>query len=280
MVQRSIGGSILNGVQNRPVVLLTDFGMKDGYSGVLKGVICSICPGVRIMDLSHEIAPQNIMEGSFLLSSSFSYFPKGSIFCVVVDPGVGSERKAICIETQDYFFVGPDNGILYEAASLNEIRRIVHITNPRFFLESVSNTFHGRDVFAPVAAAISCGMDDIRTLGTLLENCVQFELPKIKQTPDALELCVIHTDRFGNLILNLKQSDFARFIGNNEFCLTLKDREITRILTNYAEAIDNEIFLIVSSSSYLEISIKNFNAAQVLQAGCLDKAVLKNRCQL
>lgn len=256
-------------------MLLTDFGVKDTYVGILKGVIASISPESHIIDLTHEISPQDTLQCSFLLAASFSYFPKGSVFCVVVDPGVGSDRKGICIETRDYYFVGPDNGVLWKAANCNKIKRIIHLTETGYFLNPISNTFHGRDIFAPVAAHISKGMNDISMLGNPMERCIEFEFPGIRKSKDSLEMCIIHIDRFGNLILNLEHKDFIRFIQNRQFCLTLHDRKINKVLHNYAEALDNELFLIVSSSSYMEISMKNSNAAHVLHVACLDKVILK-----
>ena len=263
-------------MKNRPVVvLLTDFGLKDTYAGILKGVIASISPGTNVIDLSHEVLPQDILQGSFLLAASFSYFPRGSVFCVVVDPGVGSGRKGICIETKDYYFVGPDNGVLWKAASRNGISRIIHLTNPGYFLDSISCTFHGRDIFAPVAAHIAKGMDDLSLFGKLIKNCIEFEFPGIKENRDSLELCIIHIDRFGNLVLNLEYNDFVLFIQDKKFCLTIRDRKINKIFTNYAQAREKELFLIVSSSSYMEISLKNSSAAHALQAVRLDRVLLK-----
>lgn len=262
-------------MEKRPVVLLTDFGLQDTYAGILKGVIASISPETRIIDLTHEVLPQDILQGSFLLSTSYSYFPKGSVFCVVVDPGVGSDRKGICIETGDYYFVGPDNGVLWKAAKHNEIRRIIHLTNTGYFLDPVSGTFQGRDIFAPVSAHISKGIDDISILGPPLERCIEFEFPGIKENEDTLELCIIHIDGFGNLILNLEYKDFIRFVQSKVFCLTLNGEKIGKIFSNYAEANDNELFLTVSSSSYMEISMKNSNAAKTIQAVRPGRVVLK-----
>ena len=261
-------------MEKGPIVLLTDFGLKDAYAGILKGVVASISPQTNIMDLSHEVSPQDILQGSFLLVTSFSYFPKGSVFCVVVDPGVGSDRKAICIKTEDYYFVGPDNGVLWEAAKRNRIQGMIHLTNAGYFLNPVSGTFHGRDIFAPVAAHISKGLNDIALLGKPLESCVKYEFPRIGESRDSLELCVIHIDRFGNLILNIEHEPFNRFVQGREFSLAINGERISRVFSNYAQAGDRELFLIASSSSHMEISLKNSSAALALQAVCLDKATL------
>ena len=192
-------------IENRPIVLLTDFGQQDTFAGVLKGVIASISPGSKVIDLTHGINPGDIMQGSFLLTTSYSYFPKGSVFCVIVDPDVGSDRKGICIETNDYFFVGPDNGVLWKAARENEIKRIIHLTNKAYSLDSISTTFHGRDIFSPVAAHISKGLEDISCLGNILKKCVEYHFPEIERKVFSLGLTVIHIDRFGNVTLNLEE---------------------------------------------------------------------------
>ncbi|MCK5165251.1 MAG: SAM-dependent chlorinase/fluorinase [Desulfobacula sp.] len=263
--------------RNKPgtVVLLTDFGQQDIFAGVLKGVIASISPESKVIDLTHEVNPQDIAQGSFLLSASYSYFPKRSVFCVIVDPGVGSDRKGICIKTNDYYFVGPDNGVLWQAANENKIKRIIHLTTKKYFLDSVSNTFHGRDIFAPVAAHISKGLEDIAILGKILEKCVEYHFPKIERNTFSLGLTIIHIDRFGNVTLNLKENQFRQFTQKRRFCLTLNDARIKEVYSSYAKAIDGELFLIGSSSGFLEISLKNSNAAKILGAKYMDKAQLK-----
>ncbi|MCK4767778.1 MAG: SAM-dependent chlorinase/fluorinase [Desulfobacula sp.] len=262
-------------IENRPVVLLTDFGQQDTFAGVLKGVIASISPESKVIDLTHGVNPQDIRQGSFLLATSCSYFPKGTVFCVIVDPGVGSARKGICIETRDYYFVGPDNGVLWKAAKENKIKRIVHLTNKAYFLDSVSTTFHGRDIFAPVAAHISKGIEDISCLGESLKKCVEYQFPRIERKAFSLVLTVIHIDRFGNITLNLEEKGYRQFIKNKWFVLTINDIQIKKVFSSYSQARDGELFLIGSSSSYMEIALKNSNAAKMLDAKCMDKAVLK-----
>lgn len=258
-----------------PIVLLTDFGSRDAFAGVLKGVIASISPDARVMDLTHGIDPQNILQAAFVLTTSYAYFPRRSIFCVVVDPGVGSCRKPICIATRDYFFVGPDNGVLWNAATSNTITQMVHLTHTKYFLDSLSSTFHGRDIFAPVAAHISKGPQDLSRFGTPMETCVEYPFPEIKKTGVSLGLTVLHVDWFGNVVLNLTQEEFNRFVQNRGFCLTLKGICIKKRYNAYCLAADNEIFLIGSSSSHMEISVKNASAAKMLDASPMDTALLE-----
>jgi len=262
--------------QTRPVVLLTDFGLQDPFAGILKGVIACISPESSVMDLSHGVAPQDIVQGAFLLTTSYSYFPKGSVFCVVVDPGVGSDRKGILIETRDYFFIGPDNGVLWHAANENNIKQMFHLTHSACFLSPVSKTFHGRDIFAPVAAHVSKGIKSLSILGNPIKECVRLDFPEIKKrTRSSLVLTVIHIDRFGNCALNIDGSSFMQFVQNKSFCLTVNSVQIKSAYDTYSQARDEDPFLIVSSCSYMEISLKNSNAANMMRIQCMDEGVLE-----
>lgn len=243
-----------------PVVLLTDFGDKDAFVGIMKGVILSINPDAAIVDLNHKIWPQNIAQGAYVLKTAYPYFAPGSIFCCVVDPGVGSERNGLCIETNDYFFVGPDNGLLWPAVAENGIKRIIRLTRDEFFLDTVSTTFHGRDVFAPVSAAISKGLKDLSKLGETQDKCVVYEIPPVASTEKGLALTVIDTDHFGNIVLNMTADAFNHFAGNRDFVLTSGRVNITKKYRNYASAKDDEAFLVLSSSGFMEISVKNGSA--------------------
>ena len=149
-------------MQRSIITFITDFGTKDGYVGVMKGVILKINPDVRFIDISHEIPAQDILEAGFVLKNSYEYFPDRSIHLVVVDPTVGSKRQAVAIEGENHLFIGPDNGVFSFIYEIDRIRRVVRLENNRYFLSNISNTFHGRDIFAPVAAYLS--------LGTPLEN--------------------------------------------------------------------------------------------------------------
>ncbi len=257
-----------------PIVLLTDFGHADPFAGILKGVTAAINPDAKVIDLSHGIEPQNIFQAAFLLHMSYSYFPENSIFCVVVDPGVGSERKAVCIQTGQYTFVGPDNGVLWPAADSDRIRKIIHLNNPDYFLDQVSNTFHGRDIFAPVSAHLSTGRIDMRMLGPEVQDCVRLEMPRVITRGDDHELTILHIDRFGNLVLNLTREQFERIAGDRDFCLTLNHCRITHRFNSYSEAEPEKLFLIHASSGVMEVSIQNQNAAECLGVNILDKGIL------
>ncbi len=255
-----------------PIVLLTDFGVEDVYAGILKGVILSINPGACIMDLSHSVGPRDIRQGSFLLSSAAPYFPKGAVFCVVVDPGVGSERAPILVRTIDYTFIGPDNGVLFQASRDNGIRDIFHLNQPGYFLSTVSNTFHGRDIFAPVTAHFSLGVP-AEKLGVKIKSMVPLELVPAVPAEDGsgLELAIIHKDRFGNLILNIRQDEFNK-VAEKGFRLEYDrpgkgNAKIDQVFPTYSAAPDHTPFVLESSSGYMEIAVKNQSAARVLGLG-------------
>ncbi|MCA1793725.1 MAG: SAM-dependent chlorinase/fluorinase [Desulfobacteraceae bacterium] len=187
-----------------PIALLTDFGHLDTFVGVLKGVILSINPKAVIVDLCHAVAPRDIGHGAFLLDTSLGYFPKGTIFCVVVDPGVGSSRRAVLVQTRDYVMVGPDNGILWQAARRNGIQQAVHLTEIRYFLSSVSATFHGRDMFAPVAAHLSLGMEP-SAFGPPVRDLISFAAAEPVPVENGLEIAVKNANAAA--MLNVSRND-------------------------------------------------------------------------
>ena len=225
------------------IVLLTDFGYGE-YVGVMKGVIYSISGNAKIVDLCHDISPQKTVEGSWILKNNHKYVPKGSIFCCVVDPGVGTERKAVAVKTADYYFVAPDNGLLYETLREQTIIDMRDIPIP----EDASSTFHGRDVFARAAARIDSG--DFEFLSGKIEKIERLEFYR-----DGRVGTVVRIDRFGNVITNLP--------GQNkpEYCVRFRQRDLRmNFRTTYSAAEENELFLIEGSCNTLEISLKNGNA--------------------
>lgn len=257
------------------IVLLTDFGIKDAFSGILKGVIACVSPESKVIDLSHGIRPQDILQGAFVLSNAFAFFPAGSIFCVVVDPGVGSDRKGICIETTDYYFVGPDNGILWEAASQNGIKRIIDLTRNEYWLPEISNTFHGRDIFAPVSGHLSKGVKSLTLLGDSLDHCVKLEFPKVEKKGSVWELAVLNVDHFGNIALNIRQEEFYHLVGKGAFCISMNDHQISKKFNAYAEAPADELFIVVSSDGYIEICMRNASAADQVRLKGLNRVLLE-----
>ncbi len=255
----------------RPIALLTDFGHTDAFAGILKGVILSIHPEARIVDLCHGVAPRDIGHGAHLLDISLKYFPKGTIFCAVVDPGVGTSRRAVLVETTDYFLVGPDNGVLWAAASKNTICRIIHLTRSRYFLSRVSATFHGRDMFAPVAAHLSAGVDP-GAFGPEISRLTPFAFPEPRPMEGKLILAVRHIDTFGNIGLNLTREQFMP-LAEKGFLLRVNQTQITRYDETYAAAPEKTPFVITDSAGFVEIAVKNGHAASQLGVSKQDSDV-------
>ena len=261
--------------------MTTDFGTADAYVASMKGVILSLNPKAVIADISHAIEPQNVLQAAFILSTAHPYFPEGTIHLAVVDPGVGSRRKAIILKTHAAFFVAPDNGILSyiidkhdkmpgkparHMPSIAEPRNLppgleaVAITNPEYWRHPVSSTFHGRDILAPVAAHLSLGVP-LHKFGDRLIQVHVFNIPRpYKNARGDLIGRVLHVDNFGNLITNIRSSDLL--IG--KVTIAVGKQRIQGISEHYAET--EGLAAIVGSSSYLEISLKNGNAAAFLKA--------------
>lgn len=229
------------------IVLLTDFGDSE-YVGVMRGVIYRCAQDVKVVDLCHTIQPQSIIEGSWILKNNYKYFPEGATFCCVVDPGVGTERKAIAVKTENYYFVGPDNGLMWEALAeqkIIEIREIQVSTD-------ASRTFHGRDVFAKAAAQIEKG--EFENIGEKIETIEKLNLYK-----NGREGIVVRIDQFGNIITNLAGQE-----KNKYHVETVHNKYTMSLYTNYESAKERELFLIEGSSNTLEISLKNGSANEQL----------------
>ena len=261
------------------ITLTTDFGTDDAYVAAMKGVILTINPGVTIVDFCHNIQPQNVDQAAFVLSTAYHYFPEGTIHVVVVDPGVGSERRGVLLVTPSAFFIAPDNGILsyvIEEASretdeespligegeteLGFGLQAFALTNPHFWRFPVSDTFHGRDIFAPVAAHLSLGTA-ARDFGDPIHTLFTFPPPGPQIKEDGvLTGRVIHIDHFGNLITNFKQKDLPQ----GRLFIEAAGHIIEDVSQYYAEA--SEILAIIGSSGNLEISLKNGSAARLLRA--------------
>jgi S-adenosyl-L-methionine hydrolase (adenosine-forming) len=246
------------------ITLLTDFGTQDYFAGAMKGVILSINPEARIVDLTHEIPPQDIQAGAFNLLCCYRDFPAGAIHVAVVDPGVGSDRKPILVECANQFFIGPDNGIFSWICEREGNWRALHLTRDRYFRHPVSNTFHGRDVFAPIAAVLSNGVSS-NDLGVPLSDIVRLEALGPRHHADGtIEGRVLHIDRFGNCVTNLSQRDLA-VEGPASWKLLLNNQEVTSLRQDYAGGSRNTVFAVVGSAGLLELSARNDSAAEILE---------------
>jgi S-adenosylmethionine hydrolase len=249
--------------KTRIITLITDFGEASGYVGIMKGVILSINPECHIIDITHHISPQDREEAAFVLQSVYPFFPPNTVHLVVVDPGVGSTRKPIIVESSQNWFVGPDNGVFSFIFLNDQQKKVWEITNDEYFLSPVSPTFHGRDIFAPIAAHLSSG---IRTqvLGKELEHFVQLEGLEAAVHQDTLEGRIVFIDHFGNLVSNISYKLFTRVVGKNPFQITVGKRVIRRIHPTYSDAEEGEILALFGSSQQLEISVRNGNCQRLL----------------
>jgi S-adenosylmethionine hydrolase len=251
------------------VTLTTDFGLNDHFVGALKGVILNIAPEANIVDICHTVQAFDILDGALALAQSYSYFPPRTVHLVVVDPGVGSARRPILATSEMHNFVAPDNGVLSLMYAREQRLSVRHITAEHYFLQPVSNTFHGRDIFAPVAAYLAKGVDQEK-FGEEVSDYVRFNAPKPKASdPNSLRGVVLRVDRFGNLITNFTPQDAPALFQNNAptFKMVVGKREITSMRTNYADGAPGELFAIIGSMGFLEIAANRGSAAQITGAG-------------
>ncbi len=250
------------------ITLTSDFGLKDPYVGEMKGAILTINPKATIIDLTHDIEKFNIKMAAFTLASAVPYFPKDTVHLAVVDPGVGSGRRAILIKTKRAYFVGPDNGILMLAAQSQGIERIIELSNPNLMLPYTSNTFHGRDVFAPSAAYADKGVK-LGEFGQEMKNPIELSFSQVQQINSALISEVIYIDGFGNIVTNIKEKDMP-----NSKIVNIQLPEASmkvKIGKAFADAKPNELIILVGSSGFAEIAINQGSAASKFSVKVGDK---------
>jgi len=254
------------------IALLTDFGTKDYFVGAMKGAILTINKNAKIVDLTHEIPPQDIQAANFTLRACYKSFPRQTIFVAVVDPGVGSARKAILIETENYYFIAPDNGLLSFAFDEEKNFVVYELVNEKFYAETVSCTFHGRDIFAPVAAHLSNGVQS-REFGAKIKDYVRLKTaaPRVISERE-VEAEIIHADRFGNLVTNLKHTDLPE-----KFTLEIGGKTINRLREFFGEAVEGEMFMIAGSAGFLEVAAFRNSAKEILSVGIGEKVLLRAR---
>lgn len=262
----------------KTIALLTDFGHDDIYVGVMKGVMRGLCRDADFIDITHTVAPQHVREAAFALVNAYRFFPSGTVFLVVVDPGVGSTRRAIAVESGDYYFVAPDNGVLcYTLRGLGD-HRAVELTNPRYHLPRISHTFNGRDIFAPVAAHLASG-ERLGSLGDPVTDLVQMPLPFLEIKERVVQGEVLHIDRFGNIVTSIGRVEWvdaeritltSRFAGASSPIpiyapsarIQINGDVITGVYRTYSDVRRGEALALVGSSAHLEISVSQGNAAR------------------
>lgn len=248
----------------RVITLLTDFGVQDGYVGTMKGVIHTINPRASVVDLSHEVSPHDILEAAYILYSAYRYFPAGTVHLIVVDPGVGSPRRIVGMMADDYIFIAPDNGVLTFIIQRADVKEIFEITNEKYFLKPISDTFHGRDIFAPVAAHLSKGVA-LAKLGGRIGGIKKLKIVKPRVTKEGFCGEVIHIDRFGNLITNIDRKLLEEFkVQISKFKVKVGTEVIFGISKSYADVETGKFLAIFGSSGFLEISVSQGNASKVL----------------
>lgn len=296
--------------QPRIITLLTDFGNQDAYTGIMKGVIAGINPSANIIDICHSIPPQDIFSGAYLLFTAYKYFPKGTIHIAVVDPGVGSQRDILCVEIRDDIYLVPDNGILSFILREERPKRIIRVTNNRYFLKSLSNTFHGRDVFAPVAAHLSLGIKP-QQLGDTIPHLKTLDIPQpVFENKEQWEGRVISIDRFGNLITNITRAHIDHHIikqkqnrnkgagvrsqkseagsriprtSRNKMLLpysametTLGGKKIRGLDSAYTDVKPGKPLILIGSAGFLEVSVNKGDARQYFKVDRGDIITIRN----
>ncbi|MBI3988158.1 MAG: SAM-dependent chlorinase/fluorinase [candidate division NC10 bacterium] len=252
----------------RPIItLLTDFGSSDPFVGIMKGVILGIAPEARIVDLCHGIPPYDLIQAGFFLKMSYPYFPEGSIHVAVVDPGVGGPRRPILVFCDDRYFIGPDNGLFSFLYTAGKVRQVIEITASGYFLPKVSSTFHGRDLFAPVAARLAKGVE-FWSFGQPITDYRRLEIPTPRLQGHLLRGEVLHVDRFGNLITNIPEETLTALVGEGggEVRVEIGGREIMGLSAFYAEVGKEKLGALIGSSGHLEIFINQGSASDLLQA--------------
>lgn len=252
---------------NPIITLTTDYGTSDHLVGVLKGVILKINPEVTIVDITHAVTPYDLLDGALAIASVYSYFPPRTIHVVIVDPGVGTERRPLLVSGQNQYFIAPDNGVLSGVYDKEQNFAVRHLTSEHYFMQPVSKTFHGRDVFAPVAGWLSKHWQPA-SMGEVIEDFKRFAMPKPKEAEGLLKGVVLKVDGFGNLITNFRAEDLSpESVEKGEVQLQAGSHPVTRMVTMFASGNAGEPVAYIGSSGYLEIAVNKGNASKALGIG-------------
>lgn len=255
------------------VTLITDFGYRGEYGGAMKGAILKVNPHCQVVDITHQITPQNIREAAFVLAKSYSYFPAGTVHVVVVDPGVGSERRPVVLKKGEHRFVGPDNGVFSLILAARGPNEGYEITRKLFFLSPVSRTFHGRDIFAPVAGHLSMGVQP-RDVGPRIRDFVRVDWPRPRKLRQQFIGQILWSDSFGNLITNLSRKDFEALLSNHPFEILGRKLRIEKIHPTYSQGPPRKPMALFGSSGFLEIAINQGNAEKELRLKAGDEIII------
>jgi len=254
---------------NRLVTLTTDFGLNDHFVGTMRGVITNINPAALIVDICNNVQSFDILDAAITISQAYRYFATDAVHLVCVDPGVGSNRRPLLVQTERHIFLAPDNGVLSLVYEREERLSVRHITAEHYFLQPVSNTFHGRDIFAAIAGWLSKGVECSK-FGDEITDFVRFSTPRPKVlSPNQLKAVVLKVDKFGNLITNISAADVPTLFGEppTEFKLTVGKAEITKLKHCFSEGAPGEVFCVVGSMGFVEVVANRGNASVAIQAG-------------
>jgi S-adenosyl-L-methionine hydrolase (adenosine-forming) len=252
----------------RPIITLTtDYGTNDHLVGTLKGVILKINPDANIVDISHNVAPYDLLDGALAIGSAYSYFPARTIHVVVVDPGVGTDRRPLLVSGETQYFVAPDNGVLSLVYEREESLLVRHANVEHYYLQPVSKTFHGRDIFAPIAAWLSKG-SQAASMGDEITDHKKFAMPKPKGADGGLKGVVLRVDSFGNLITNFRPEDLpASALENGTVQFQIGSQTVTRLVDTFAKGNPGEPFAYIGSNGFVEFGVNRGNACKALGAG-------------
>ena len=247
----------------RPIVaFLTDFGTRDHYAGVMKGVVLSICPDVTVVDVTHDLPAHDLTAAAYELAATYKYFPAGTIFVTVVDPGVGSTRRGIAVEAGDWKFVAPDNGVLTMVLRETPAKKAVELTERRYARPTISKTFEGRDRFAPAAAWLAKGTN-ITALGRPAHDLVELALPDLEETREEITGAVVRIDRFGNAVTNIDRKTFDRLAAGRTVVIEAAGKPIERIVATYADIPRGDVCALFGSTEHLEFASQQGSAAEI-----------------
>lgn len=261
---------------NAIITLTTDYGLNDHLVGTLKGVILKINPDATIVDITHNVAPFDLLDGALAIGSAYSYFPARTIHVVVVDPGVGTERRPLLVTAENQYFVAPDNGVLSMIFEREENTVVRHITAEHYYVQPVSKTFHGRDIFAPVAAWLSKGWQTA-SMGEEITDFKKFAMPKPKSADGVVKGIVLRVDSFGNLITNFRAEDLPESaLSNGEVKFQVGTQAVSRMVPTFASGNAGEAVAYVGSSGFVEIAVNKGNASRTLSIGRGTPVVLED----
>ncbi len=251
----------------RPIVaILSDFGTRDHYAATMKAVVLGVCPDATLVDIGHDIPPHDVLAGAMELAACYRYFPPGTVFLVVVDPGVGSSRRGLAAETTEYRFVAPDNGVLTGVFRETPPKRVVELTDRKYARATVSRTFEGRDRFAPAAGWLAKGVG-LTSFGRTIADFQLLAIPEPTITESEVSGEVLRVDRFGNLITNIDRRTFDHLAHDRAIAVSVSGREVSRIVATYAEASPGELCALFGSTNHLEIAVNAGDAAETLRTG-------------